>query len=220
LQLVSNSALTAAQQKAAQDKAAQPPDNPQPARSTRRDVERNYQRVLEAAREVFGELGAAASMEEIAARAGVGVGTVYRRFASKDALIDELLRLSMETLLGAADDALAAPGGEGLRHYLWANGEEFASHARYADLLLTRPADLAGRARLRAAVEELTTRAVTAGTVAPDVTAADVMALIWALRGLVQATTDLPPDAWRRYLAIHLAGLQASVSVDGTTRGG
>ena len=58
--------------------------------------------MLEAAREVFGELGAAASMEEIAARAGVGVGTVYRRFASKDALIDELLRLSMETLLRAA----------------------------------------------------------------------------------------------------------------------
>ena len=86
--------------------------------------------MLEAAREVFGELGAAASVEEIAARAGVGVGTVYRRFASKDALIDELLRLSMETLLQAAAAALAAPAGEGLRQYLWANGQEFASHAR------------------------------------------------------------------------------------------
>jgi hypothetical protein len=52
------------------------------------------------------------------------------------------------------------------------------------------------------------------------VTAADVMATIWAMRGLVQATTDFPPDAWHRYLAIHLAGLQVSVSVDGTTRGG
>jgi len=212
---VSNSALTAAQQSA----YPQPPGHPQQAKSTRRDVERNYQRVLEAAREVFGELGAAASMEEIAARAGVGVGTVYRRFASKDALIDELLRLSMETLLRAADAALATPGGDGLREYLWANGEEFASHARYADLLLTRSADPAARARLRAAVEELTARAVAAGTVAPDVTAADIMALIWAMRGLVQATTDLPPDAWRRYLAIHLAGLRASVAVDGTTRG-
>ena len=189
------------------------PAQPAQARSTRRDVERNYQRVLEAAREVFGELGAAASMEEIAARAGVGVGTVYRRFASKDTLIDELLRLSMETLLRAADDALAAPAGEGLRKYLRATGEEFASHARYADLLLTRSADPTARVRLRTALEELTTRAVAAGTVAPGVTAADVTALIWALRGLVQATTDLPPDAWRRYLDIHLAGLQASVSL-------
>jgi AcrR family transcriptional regulator len=195
---VSNSALTATQQ----------PAPPQQAKSTRRDVERNYQRVLEAAREVFGELGAAASVEEIAARAGVGVGTVYRRFASKDALIDELLRLSMDTLLQAADRALAAPAGEGLQQYLRATGEEFASHARYADLLLTRSADPAARARLRAAVEELTTRAVAAGTVAPGVTAADIMALIWALRGLVQANVDLPPDAWLRYLAIHLAGLR------------
>ena len=61
----------------------------------RRDAVRNYHRVLDAAREVLGESGADASMEEIAARAGVGVGTVYRRFANKDALIDELVRLSL-----------------------------------------------------------------------------------------------------------------------------
>ena len=66
----------------------------------RRDAVRNYQRILDAAREVLGESGADASMEQIAARAGVGVGTVYRRFASKDALIDELLRLALEELTG------------------------------------------------------------------------------------------------------------------------
>ncbi|HUN38119.1 MAG TPA: helix-turn-helix domain-containing protein [Trebonia sp.] len=179
-----------------------------PARATRRDVERNYHRVLEAAREVFGELGADASMEEIASRAGVGVGTVYRRFSSKDALIDELLKLSMHTLVTAADEALAAPGGEGLAMYLRETARELAAHARYAGLLLTRSADPAERARLRAALEELTARAVAAGTVAPDVTTADVMALIWALRGLVQADAELPPDAWQRYLSIHLAGLR------------
>jgi len=196
---VNDTALTA---------AAQAGSARRPGRATRRDVERNYQRVLEAAREVFGELGADASMEEIASRAGVGVGTVYRRFSSKDALIDELLRLSMHTLVMAADEALAAPGGEGLALYLRATGEELAAHARYAGLLLTRSADPAERARLRAALEELTARAVAAGTVAPEVTTADVMALIWALRGLVQADTELPPDAWHRYLAIHLAGLR------------
>jgi AcrR family transcriptional regulator len=176
-------------------------------------VERNYQRVLNAAHEVFGECGAEASMEEIAARAGVGVGTVYRRFASKDALIDELLRLSLETLLHAAEAALAAPGGDGLEQYLRATGQEFASHARYAHLLITRTADPAARDRLRAALTELTARAVAAGTVAPEVTVADVMALIWSLRGLVQATPELPPDAWHRYLTIHLAGLRSIARV-------
>ena len=108
---------------------------------------------------MFGESGAEASIEEIAARAGVGIGTVYRRFASKDALIDELLRLSIETLLGAAEAALAAPPEAGLEQYLRACGQEFASHARYADLLLTRSADPAARDRLREALEELTARA-------------------------------------------------------------
>jgi AcrR family transcriptional regulator len=176
-------------------------------RAVRRDVERNYQRVLDAAREVFGESGAEASIEEIAARAGVGIGTVYRRFASKDALIDELLRLSIETLLRAAEAALAAPPEAGLEQYLRECGQEFASHARYADLLLTRPANPAARDRLREALEELTARARHAGAVHPSVTTADVTALIWGMRGLVQATPDLPPDAWQRYLTIHLAGL-------------
>ena len=104
----------------------------------RRDAVRNYHRVLEAAREVLGESGADASMEEIAARAGVGVGTVYRRFANKDALIDELVRLSMADALDAARQALARPGGAGLEQYLRGLGTLFAAHARYAHLLLQR----------------------------------------------------------------------------------
>jgi AcrR family transcriptional regulator len=190
------------------DPGAQPRPGQDARRPVRRDVERNYHRVLAAAREVFGESGAEASMEEIAARAGVGIGTVYRRFTSKDALIDELLRLSVETLLGAAETALAAPPEAGLEQYLRECGQEFASHARYADLLLTRSADPAARDRLREALEELTARARRAGAVHPSVTTADVTALIWGMRGLVQATPDLAPDAWQRYLTIHLAGMR------------
>ena len=66
---------------------------------------------MAAARDVFGESGADAAMEEIAARAGVGVGTVYRRFASKDALIDELLRLALADLLTDVRHALDRNGG-------------------------------------------------------------------------------------------------------------
>lgn len=184
--------------------------------AARRDAVRNYHRILEAAREVFGESGADASMEEIASRAGVGVGTVYRRFASKDALIDELLRLVLAEVLSATELALARTDGHGLEDLLRAFGRHFADHARYASLLLQRPTDEAASRRIRAALEELTARAVAAGTVNPDVTVGDVMALIWAMRGLVQAADEIAPQAWQRFLDIQLAGLRASGPLSST----
>jgi AcrR family transcriptional regulator len=175
----------------------------------RRDAVRNYHRILEAARDVLGESGADASMEEIAARAGVGVGTVYRRFANKDALIDELLRLSMAEGLGAARQALARPGGDGLELVLRGLGMLFAGHARYAHLLLQRSTDGDATLEMRAALEELTARALAAGTVNPGVTVGDVMALIWAMRGLTETTGGVAPETWQRFLDIHLAGLRS-----------
>ncbi len=178
--------------------------------AARRDAVRNYHRILAAAREVLGESGTHASMEEIAARAGVGVGTVYRRFASKDALIDELLELALGEILAAVDSALARTDGHGLEELLRALGQSFAEHARYASLLLQRPTDAGTTQRMRAAIDELTARAAAAGTVNPGVTAGDVMALIWAMRGLVQGVGEVAPDAWQRFLDIQLAGLRAS----------
>jgi AcrR family transcriptional regulator len=186
-----------------------------PAPAGRRDAVRNYHRVLDAAREVLGESGADASMEEIAARAGVGVGTVYRRFANKDALIDELLRLSMAESLGVARTALAAPGGGGLEQFLRGLGAVFANHARYAHLLLERSPDSAGTREFRAAAEELTRRAVAAGTVNPAVAFGDVMAMIWAMNGLTQTTGGVSPDTWQRFLDIHLAGLRSPGPLSG-----
>ena len=179
-------------------------------RATRSDAVRNYQRILDAAREVFGESGADASMEQIAARAGVGVGTVYRRFASKDAMIDELMRLAMEQLLAAADQALAMTDGHGLQELMTVFGQSFADHARYASLLLDRPSDPAASRRIRAAIDELTARAAAAGAISPGITSDDILALIWAMRGLVQAAGSTPPSDWQRFLAIHLAGLRAA----------
>jgi AcrR family transcriptional regulator len=175
----------------------------------RRDAVRNYHRVLDAAREVLGESGADASMEEIAARAGVGVGTVYRRFANKDALIDELVRLSLREALDAAARALAGPGGDGLERFLRELGELFAAHAKFAHLLLERSADDAAAREIRAAVQELTSRALAARTLNPGVTMGDVMALVWAMRGLTQVAGEVAPGTWQRFLDIHLAGLRA-----------
>jgi AcrR family transcriptional regulator len=184
-----------------------------PPRALRRDAVRNYERILGAARAVLGEAGAAACIEDIAARAGVGVGTVYRRFTSKDALIDELLRLVLEELNTAADRALARTDGHGLEDLLRAFGQSFADHARYANLLLEREPDAAATRKIRESIFTLSARAVAAGTIRPDMTATDVLALIAGMRGLVQTETvraeaELAPDAWQRFLDIHLAGMR------------
>jgi len=181
-----------------------------PARAPRRDAVQNYHRILDAARELFAECGAEAGIEDIAARAGVGIGTVYRRFASKDALIDELVRLATAEITAAAEQALARTDGQGLEDFLRAIGRSFADHARYADLLLNRPADPEVSRHIRAAVAELTARAAMAGTINPNITAYDVMALIWAMRGVAQASGEIAPTAWQRYLDIHLAGMRAA----------
>ena len=183
---------------------------------TRRDAQRNHDRILAAAHEVLGESGADACMEEIAARAGVGVGTVYRRFASKDALIDELLQLVLEQIVSATERALARAGGHGLEELLRALGQSFADHAKYASLLLARHTDEATEHRIRTAIDELTARARAAGTVNPDVTAGDVVVLIWAMRGLVQAADAAAAAAWPRFLDIQLAGLRATGPVSRT----
>src|SRR5262249_49101238 len=79
------------------------------ARPLRRDAERNRQRILQAAAEVFTEQGLRATLDDVADRAGVGVGTVYRRFPDKEALVEALFTERLDKLVGFAEQALADP---------------------------------------------------------------------------------------------------------------
>lgn len=187
--------------------------DPATTRSPRRDAVRNDQRILQAAQEVLDELGPDASVEQIAARAGVGVGSVYRRFPSKKALVDALVHLVTEELVRIGDDILAQDhDGRGLETYLIRFGETMVRHQRYAALMLERGADEEVIARIRGNVGALTRNAVAARVIDEAVELGDVMALVWALRAIIETSAGVAPDAWRRFLELHLAALRPSAA--------
>ena len=89
------------------------------------------------------------------------------------------------------------------------SSRSFAEHARYANLLLARQPDACAAGKLRRAIGELTSRAVSAGTVNSGITGDDVTTLISAMRGLIHMVSDGTPQVWQRFLDIHLAGMTA-----------
>jgi len=97
-------------------------------RPLRRDAEQNRQRLLDAAADVFAEHGLEASVEEIARTAGVGMGTLYRRFPTKDALISALVQDVLTTMLGIAKEGTERPDGTGLEYFLEAASAYQAAH--------------------------------------------------------------------------------------------
>ncbi|MGE4427326.1 MAG: TetR/AcrR family transcriptional regulator, partial [Solirubrobacteraceae bacterium] len=97
-----------------------------PAKPLRADARRNRDRLLEVARAAFLEHGVEGSLEEIARRAGVGVGTLYRHFPSREDLLRAVLADSFESLVERADELLAEPdAGRGVMEFL----RVFAGHA-------------------------------------------------------------------------------------------
>ncbi|MFI1095538.1 TetR/AcrR family transcriptional regulator [Streptomyces sp. NPDC020917] len=177
-------------------------------RPLRRDAVRNHQLVMAAAREVLAEFGTDASMELIASRAGVGVGTVYRRFPNKQALVDEIAGEMLRELVVEARNALELPDGAGLDTFMRVVGRSLSAHRGYADKLVGH-SKAACVEQLRDLITDLLVRAQEAGRVAPGVELGDVMALFWGLRGVVETSGEVVPDAWQRYLDIHLAGLRS-----------
>lgn len=193
---------------------AQPNRQPRPQtapRAPRRDALRNDAIVINAARAVFAELGPQASMETIATRAGLGVGTIYRRFPGKDALLDAVARLLTEEIDQAAAAALEdSDPGAGLERFLEFVGAFNAEKRRYAAALTDRVADDdAVSTQTADRVMRLTRKAVDAGYLTQDVTADDIKALIVAMRGVVAASPIGDDAPWRRFLRIHLTGLRA-----------
>lgn len=180
-----------------------------PTRPLRSDAERNRRRVLGAALALVSERGEDASMEEIAARAGVGVGTVYRRFPTKDRLIDALVDDLTTHLTRLARAVAARDSGTGLADFLLAAGAALAERRGCLPRLWNREAVSPAMHELRASLEQLLDAAKAAGQVDPAVTMGDLSVLLWALRGIIETTGGVAPDAWKRHLEIYLDGLRA-----------
>jgi AcrR family transcriptional regulator len=177
----------------------------------RRDAAANRERVLAAAVEIFGTSGADASMDDVARRAGVGVGTVYRRFPTKEDLIQAIMAQLLRDLVAEARQALAAAPEAGVEVFLTGAGE---LQARYAGCLWqlwsSGPECDEVRAELRTTVREVLGRAQRAGAVRGDLAYEDVAMLLWSLAGVVESVREAEPDLWRRSLEIMLLGIKPS----------
>lgn len=183
-------------------------------RPLRADARRNRERILEGAREVFAEDGAEAQMDDVAARAGVGVGTVYRHFPTKDALMAELIRQKFRHFAAEAREAIDRDGepfavvadtlrrtaelcarDAAMQHALTSAGDAAWSQARAEQL------------ELNALHGELIARAQRAGTMRSDLNATDIAMVMCG----VSATMSSQGSGfdWRRHLELAIDMLRA-----------
>ena len=184
-----------------------------PVRPLRRDAELNRQRILRAAAEIFTEQGLEATLDDVARRAGVGVGTVYRRFPDKEALAGALFTDRLDALVALAEDALADPDEWGsLVSFLEQAGALLAADRglRQVFMFASYGYDRVGqaRARMQPLVTTLIARAQAAGAVRGDLCPTDVPLIEFMLAGVAEYARDARPQVWRRYLALLLDGLR------------
>ena len=183
---------------------------PPPVRKPRADAQRNRERILQVAKEIFTRNGAAASLDDIARQAGIGPGTLYRHFPTRDALIEAVYRSDVEKL-AAAEQRFAAnlPPLEALRAWMLL----FIDHVSAKTLIIPAMDTVAGgsmrliegsRSLIHAAFVTSVKRAISSGDLRSDIDPND---FVRALVGVFH-TTALPgwePSA-RRLVDILIAG--------------
>jgi AcrR family transcriptional regulator len=182
-------------------------------RPLRKDAERNRRRILDAAREVFAERGLDAGLDQIARHAGLGVGTVYRRFPDKARLIDALFEERIAAIAALAEEAAAHEDPwAGLVFFFERSLAEQAVDRGLKQLLLSGARGCAqvsaGRERIAPPLRGLVARAHKAGVLREDVAVQDLPMISLMLGSLMDASRDAAPELWRRYLELLLGGLR------------
>ena len=181
------------------------------ARPLRADARRNRERILKAARAVFGDHGIDAQIDDVAKRAKVGVGTVYRHFPTKETLLDALVRERFEEIAGYAREALEREDAwEGFCELIWRAAEGNAVDRAFCEAVaFTDQSAVVEETGLERSTQELMHRAKAQGRMRQDATTMDV-AIMMCGAGSVMRTILIEPDVWRRYLTLMLDGLRAS----------
>jgi AcrR family transcriptional regulator len=185
-----------------------------PERPLRADARRNRERVIEAARGAFAEAGADLPMEEIARRAGVGIGTVYRHFPNKEALLDALLASQLALFVERTRTALNKDDAwEAFRDMVREGASAQADDMAFCELVMARKSVSRSEqvAELREQLEfetgKLLDRAKAEGRMRDDFAIGDVSVLFASIAGAIRSSDS--PDAWRRQVEFALDGLRA-----------
>jgi AcrR family transcriptional regulator len=180
----------------------------------RSDAERNRARVVAAARTVFAREGLSASMASVAREAGVGIATLFRRFPAKEELVAAVFADRMDAYADAVAAALADPDPwRGFTGYIRAACAMQAADYGFADVLTTTfptaKALEARRSEAYAGIVQVIDRAKAAGRLREDFHPSDLVLIHMANAGVVNATGDAAPGAWRRVVALFIQSLEA-----------
>jgi len=180
----------------------------------RADAKRNREAILEAARDRFAEQGLDCQMEDVASSAGVGIGTVYRHFPNKEALIEALIEDRMGRLTQATNEALDRedPWDAFCELMRW-SGRLSAEDRALTGVLTQRPQScsaVALKSGLADATQQLIGKAQRAGQMRKDVVVEDVPTFMCGLGGVIGAHPDsVPAQNWERFLGLMLDGMRA-----------
>jgi AcrR family transcriptional regulator len=185
----------------------------EPARAQRADAQRNRGRVLDAARARMAEDGIEAQMDDIAREAGVGVGTVYRHFPTKQDLLQALTDDRFTGLADAAREALEDPDPwNGFCSFMRYSARVMAEDRALSEAMDQRPEmcrEAAGKAELLKATPKLIERAQAAGELREDIVPDDIPSLICGLGRATRASEGGFAMGWERHIEIILAGVRA-----------
>ncbi|MFE1236074.1 TetR/AcrR family transcriptional regulator [Streptomyces tendae] len=183
------------------------------ARPLRRDAELNRRRILQAGREVFADRGLQATLNDVAHHAGLGVGTVYRKYPDKQALAEAVYAEELDEIAVMAREARNTNDAFGALADFLEKALARAAHNRgLRELMRQGTVEGAGLTRARQAItahcEHLLARARTEGALREGVTEADLAPIAAMIDAVMALPAEQPSQLWRRYLVIILDGLR------------